>query len=58
MVDYSNQITDKFVCSNCGKNNMYPNVCGNKIKGFVCAGCGAVNYPVRETLKKGDKLYV
>jgi len=51
MTDYSKYTTDEFKCRKCKRKSMYPNECDSKIMGFVCSGCGSVNYPVKDTLE-------
>ena len=50
MTDYSKYTTDEFKCRKCKRKSMYPNECDSKIMGFVCSGCGSVNYPIKDTL--------
>ena len=59
MSDYSKHITNKFTCKKCQYNKMYPNSNGEKVKGYKCAICGTVNYPVRDSLREnGDDIWL
>ena len=50
--NYENCITKEFTCKRCKGNEMYPNAQNEKIMGYKCKICGAINYPVRDSLNK------
>ena len=43
-------VTDKYPCKKCGQRKMYPNTTKGFVKGYKCAFCDTVNYPVKDTL--------
>jgi len=43
-------IIDKYPCKNCGQKEMYANKSKGFIKGYKCAFCNTVNYPIKDML--------